>query len=337
MKIKYLIFILNLSSFALCTFSIVAVDTNTGEVGSAGGSCIANSIIISDIHPGIGAIHTQSYWLSANQSYASSLMDSGYSPNEIISLLEENDAQNNPGIRQYGIVSIDMGVNYGLLFEDECSEIGDAIWGGINNSDELAECFEESTSSSATYTGEDCMNWKGSIDGINYAIQGNILLDENVLNQMEYNFLNTNGTLDQKLMSAMHGAKIPGADTRCLDRGISTLSAFIRLAKPDDSDNNYYMDLNISNVTPYYSQNGIWIEPVDTLNSLYEEWYDDNFIFELGDINQDNSIDILDVVQIVSFIIGENFSGMEFYLSDINNDNTLNIQDVIIMINHILN
>ena len=71
----------------MATFSIVAVDTNTGEVGSAGGSCIAGSIIISDIHPGVGAIHTQAYYLPANQNYAASLMDQGYSPNEIIQLL----------------------------------------------------------------------------------------------------------------------------------------------------------------------------------------------------------------------------------------------------------
>ena len=80
--------ILFLFSFVSATFSIVAVDTTTGEVGSAGGSCIAGSIIISDIHPGIGAIHTQSYYLPANQSYASSLMEGGYSPLEIIELLE---------------------------------------------------------------------------------------------------------------------------------------------------------------------------------------------------------------------------------------------------------
>ena len=92
MTTKYYISLVSLFFSTLySTFSIVAVDVNTGEVGSAGGSCIANSIIISDIHPGVGAIHTQSYWLSANQSYASSLMDQGISPSEIISLLEEND------------------------------------------------------------------------------------------------------------------------------------------------------------------------------------------------------------------------------------------------------
>ena len=55
------------------TFSIVAVDTITGKVGSAGASCIQGSIIISDIHPGVGAIHTQSYWNAINQDSASSL------------------------------------------------------------------------------------------------------------------------------------------------------------------------------------------------------------------------------------------------------------------------
>ncbi len=79
------------NSLLLATFSIVAVDTTTGEVGSAGGSCIAGSIIISDIHPGVGAIHTQSYYLQANQNYASTLMDQGFSPFEIMELLNRSE------------------------------------------------------------------------------------------------------------------------------------------------------------------------------------------------------------------------------------------------------
>jgi len=336
MKIKInIILIFLLQSCLFATFSIVAVDINTGEVGSAGGSCIANSIIISDIHPGHGAIHTQSYWMSANQSYASSLMEEGYTPSEIIDLLQENDIQNNPSIRQYGVVAIDTGNNYGYLYEEECSEIEDTYWNGASNSGELGECTDIPISSSASFTGENCSNWRGHINGIEYAIQGNILLNEDVLNQMEYNFLNTNGTLDQKLMSAMQGANIPGADTRCLDEGISTLSAFIRLAKPSDG-NNYYMDLNVNSVIPYYSQTGLWLEPIDTLQTLYNDWYDNNFPFELGDINQDTIIDILDVVQLVNFIMGNNPSGMEFYLADLNSDNIINIQDIIIIISYIL-
>ena len=106
-----MIFFIILTSYIYCTFSITAVNIHTHEVGSAGGSCIANSIIISDIHPGVGVIHTQSYWNSANQTYASDLMDQGFSPLEIINLLEENDVSNNPTIRQYGITDIFPGIN----------------------------------------------------------------------------------------------------------------------------------------------------------------------------------------------------------------------------------
>ena len=102
--IKY--FSLLLVSIGLATFSIVAVDIENGIVGSAGASCIGGSIIISDIHPGVGAIHTQSYWSGYNQIMASNMMDLGLTPDEIIDYIVENDVSNNPTIRQYGIVDI---------------------------------------------------------------------------------------------------------------------------------------------------------------------------------------------------------------------------------------
>ena len=318
------------------TFSIVAVDTTTGEVGSAGGSCIAGSIIISDIHPGVGAIHTQSYYLSANQNYASSLMDLGLSPSEIILLLEENDIQNNPAIRQYGIVDLHVENNYGMLYEDECNEIDGAIWEGELGSGELAECLDQTSSRSASFTGNNCLNWKGHINGVNYAIQGNILLNEDILLDMESSFLNTNGPLDQKLMAALQGAKVPGADTRCMDEGISTLSAFIRVAKPDDNEE-YFMDLNVNSVITYFNQTGIWIDPIDTLQTLYENWYETDFNYDTGDVNQDYFIDILDIIELVNAILNESSIGIEFYLSDINGDGVLNIQDLIALVNLILN
>ena len=293
------IIILILISSIFATFSITAVDIDNAQVGSAGGSCIANSIIISDIHPGHGVIHTQSYWHSANQSYASTLMDEGFSPSEIMQLLEENDISNNSSLRQYGAV--------------------DLIDGGR----------------SASYTGENCYDWKGHVNGITYAIQGNILLSEDILNSIESSFVNKQGTLDQKLMAGLQGGNIAGADSRCLDEGISTLSAFIRVANPNDT-NTYYMDLNISDVTPYYNQTNLWIDPVDTLQTLYDEWYEQNFTFLHGDINQDEIINILDIVSLVSFILGENYTGIQFYLSDINEDSIINIQDIILLLNYII-
>ena len=57
-----------------------------------------------------------------------------------------------------------------------------------------------------------------------------------------------------------------------------------------------------------------------------------------GDINQDNIIDILDVVLIINFILGqENPDTIEAIASDLNSDGTINIQDVILLINMILN
>ena len=298
---KILSIVLLLSTYSWGTFSIVAVDTETGEVGSAGGSCIAGSIIISDIHISQGVIHTQSYYHPTNQNNASNYMNQGYSPQEIIDYLVENDVANNPGIRQYGVVDL------------------------------------ENNGRSASFTGDACGDWRGHLNGNTYAIQGNILLGPEVLDQMEANFLNTNGPLSHKLMAALQGAKIPGADTRCLDEGISTLSSFIRVAKPEDSPNDFYLDLNVNSVIPYYTQTGEWLEPIDSLQTMYDDWVQTQINGELGDVNTDSIIDILDVVNIVNFIMGNSQPTFEQeYLGDLNQDNIINIQDIILIINIIL-
>lgn len=219
------------------TFSIVAVDTVTGEIGGAGASCIDESaiqggvLIINDIIPGRGAIHTQSYWNATNQQNAHDRMVEGYSPQQIIDWLVANDAQNNPGVRQYGIV--DFGP-----------------FGGAR---------------SAAFTGQNCLDYKNHITGPNYAIQGNILLGQQILDSMESRFLNTSGTLAEKLMASLQGANVPGADTRCLGEGVSSLSAFVRVARPEDTTGTYWCDLLVPS-TPY------GIEPIDSLQVLFDEW-----------------------------------------------------------------
>jgi len=283
-KYIFLIFI----GLIYSTFSIVAVDLNNGQVGSAGASCIGGSIIISDIHPGVGVIHTQSYWSGYNQIMASNLMDSGSSPDEIITYLIENDVNNNPSIRQYGIVDIYEGGR------------------------------------SAAYTGENCMEYKNHILGANYAIQGNILLNEQVLINIENNFNATIGTLSDKLMAALQGANMPGADSRCLDNGTSSLSAFIRVSEPFDEANDFLLDLNINN-----TNNGQ--EPIDLLQILYNEWLNEQD--PLGDISGNGILDIFDLVIIVDFILEEIYDEN----GDMNFDEGLNIQDIVLMLNAILN
>ena len=59
---------------------------------------------------------------------------------------------------------------------------------------------------------------------------------------------------------------------------------------------------------------------------------------EMGDINQDESIDVLDVVTIVNFILGNSSpDDSESLLSDINEDTNIDVLDVIILVNLILN
>lgn len=230
------LFFVNLG-FAQDTFSIVAVDASTGEVGGAGATCLDidregfSVEVINDLIPGRGAIHTQAAYNSTNQIRARLEMLGGNSPAEIIEYLETTDAQGNPQSRQYGIVDFDTN--------------------GIPRA--------------AAFTGINCFDVKHHIVGDHYSIQGNILLDSTILDSMEAHFLRTNGSLADKLMAAMQGAKIPGADSRCLVDGVSSRSAILKVAKEDDVIGSPYIDLHIP-VTP----DGV--DPIDALQNSYDEW-----------------------------------------------------------------
>jgi len=221
--------------FGQHTFSIVAIDSITKEVGSAGATCgdaviwpgTPGAVLISDIIPGLGAIHTQSYWNEQNQDKAHEKLVEGYTAEEIINWLIYNDAENNPSVRQYGAITL----------------------------------INESIKSSA-FTGENCFDYKNHILGDNYAIQGNILLGQSILDSMESRFLNTPGSLSEKLMASLQGAKVIGADTRCYDDQVSSLSAFLRVANSDDSPNDLYIDI-IVEATPDF------IDPIDVIQEEF--------------------------------------------------------------------
>ena len=274
------------------TFSIVAVDTLTGQVGSAGASCIQGSIIISDIHPGLGAIHTQSYWNSSNQDNASSLMEQGYAPQEIIDWLVQNDAQNNPTIRQYGVV--------------------DLLNGGR----------------SAAFTGENCSDFKGHKIGDTYAIQGNILLGQSILDDMEEAFLTQYGTFEEKLMASLMAANVVGADTRCTPYGTPSISAFIRVSDPNDYEDHLFLDINVDNAP-------LTLNPLDSLHVLYWDWKIDQYI--LGDIDFNRKVDILDILflcdQVGSY---QSILDHAFEASDMNMNGELEITDLYLLLFNII-
>lgn len=221
------------------TFSIVAVDPVTGEVGSAGASCISKANLqtffpfsdpnfLGDLLPGLGAINTQASYLAQNQQNARARLLAGDTPQQVIDWLQANDVQNNPGIRQYGVAAL------------------------INGAPQAAG-----------YTGANCINYKNHRVGPNYSIQGNILLGQQILDSMEARFLNTSGCLAEKLMAAMQGAKVPGADTRCLSNGTSSMFSFIKVAKPNDPANHPFLRL-------FVALNPVGIEPIDSLQTLFD-------------------------------------------------------------------
>lgn len=209
------------------TFSICAVDPVTGQVGSAGASCIANCLILSYIQPNWGVAHIQASWTQTNYNNAKRMMLLKYSPTMIRDSVVLQDG--NPSVRQYGIV--------------------DLVGGGRV----------------AAYTGTNCTPYKGHKMGPNYSIQGNILLGSQILDSMEARFLRQTGTLADKLMAALQGAKVVGADTRCTNSGRSAISSFIRVRKPADTTGSQYLELIVPSTASFK-------DPIDSLQVLYNQW-----------------------------------------------------------------
>ena len=157
------------------TFSIVACDTSTGEIGVAVASRFFGvGVVVPWAKADVGAIATQSY---ANTSFgwtALELLESGLTPEEIRSVLIRTD--DNPTRRQFGIV--------------------------------------DAAGNSVTYTGDACLDWAGGRAGFGYAVQGNILAGEAVVVEMEKAWLQTKGTLAERLYSALLAGEAAGGDAR---------------------------------------------------------------------------------------------------------------------------
>ena len=227
-----------ISLHAQDTFSIVGLDSATREVGSAGASCVdlfTTSFadgFLGDLFPNRGAINTQAQYLVGNQTNAKKRMDAGDTPAKIISWLAANDIQQNPTIRQYGVVA-----------------------------------FTGNNISAAGYTGINCMDYKnhitGSVNGFYYSVQGNILLGKKVLDSIEFRFRNEPGDLACKLMAALQGGKMIGADTRCAPNQSSTLFAYLKVSKPTDVYGSPSFFIAVR------THDKAMIEPVDTLQKKF--------------------------------------------------------------------
>jgi uncharacterized Ntn-hydrolase superfamily protein len=221
--------------FAQDTFSIVAVDTLTGEIGSAGASCVGpingvGAYILSDVLEGIGAIHTQASYSATNQQTARQRMLLGDSPQEIIDYMITHDVSGNPTIRQYGIVDL------------------------------------RRRGESAAYTGVNCINYKNHETGQGWAVQGNILSGQLIIDTIKNTFLATPGPLADRMMTALEAAMIIGADTRCASRGTSSQSAFIKIVRIGDGNRPYLLK-----IIPDSPPN---VDPIGLLRQQFNLWKD---------------------------------------------------------------
>ncbi|HZO63050.1 MAG TPA: DUF1028 domain-containing protein [Gaiellaceae bacterium] len=158
------------------TFSIVAVDTEAGEVGCAVQSrYFAVGAVVPWAKAGVGAVATQAAGVAAYGPKVLALLEEGLEPEAALERALGDDAGRES--RQLGVVAAD--------------------------------------GRAASHTGADCLAWAGHRVGDGYAVQGNILAGEAVVTEMERAFLETAGaTLAERLVSALEAGQAAGGDSR---------------------------------------------------------------------------------------------------------------------------
>jgi uncharacterized Ntn-hydrolase superfamily protein len=157
------------------TFSIVAVDAETGEIGCAVQSrYFAVGNVVPWARAGVGAVATQAAGVAVFGPRILDLLASGLGPEAAIAkVLAEDDGRET---RQLGVVAAD--------------------------------------GSSASHTGSECLSWAGHRTGAGYAVQGNILAGEAVVAEMERGYLATGGALAERLVTALEAGQAAGGDIR---------------------------------------------------------------------------------------------------------------------------
>ncbi|WP_129116491.1 DUF1028 domain-containing protein [Halegenticoccus tardaugens] len=185
------------------TFSIVARDPGTGAVGVAVQSkFVSVGAVVPFAASDAGAIATQSF---ANVAYGPDGLDllrDGLAAAEVVERLTAVDDEAES--RQAGVVGRDGSV--------------------------------------AAFTGTDCLDVAGDVQGDGYAVQGNVLANEDVLPAMAEAFEATAGGLPERLISALRAGNDAGGDSR------GEQSAALYVAKEGggyDGGNDRWIDVRV--------------------------------------------------------------------------------------------
>lgn len=157
------------------TFSIVARDTVTGEMGVAVQShWYSVGTIVSWGEAGVGVIATQSFVNPSFGPRGLSLLKQGLTAQQVLKLMIEADEGRD--VRQLAIL--------------------------------------DSKGNTASYTGKNCVDEAGNIVGNNYSVQANMMLNNTVWGAMSEAFENSKGSLAERLMITLEAAQKAGGDIR---------------------------------------------------------------------------------------------------------------------------
>ncbi len=194
---------------AAATWSIVAVDAETREVGIAGASCIGGVEIIAGVMPGHGVIAAQAFANVEARDLARDRFAAGDSPAEV--LTEITDPAWDPS-RWYDVLGGGSRRQYGLASLDPSPD-------------------------QETFTGSDTSAWAGGRTGAGVAVAGNLLYGPEVVDRALAAFGAPAGAceprLADRLLSALAAGGEAGGDRRC-EPQVAALSAFLEVAAPSD-------------------------------------------------------------------------------------------------------
>ena len=160
---------------AIATFSIVARDPETGDLGVATASkFLAVGAVVPFAKANVGAIATQSH---ANVSFSPrsiAALEQGIPPALIAQAFADQDPEH--ALRQYGIV--------------------------------------DAQGRSVSITGDACHPWAGGISLDNLAAQGNLLAGSQVIDALVETFQQAQGALAERLLQGLAAADAAGGDKR---------------------------------------------------------------------------------------------------------------------------
>jgi uncharacterized Ntn-hydrolase superfamily protein len=157
------------------TFSIVAVDRDAGEVGCAVQSkYFSVGSVVPWAQAGVGAVATQAAGVAVYGPRALEELARGAMPEEALERVLAGD--DGRETRQLGIVAAD--------------------------------------GRAAAFTGSECNEWAGHRIGDGYAVQGNILAGEAVVDAMAHAFEETPGPLVERLVASLEAGQAAGGDRR---------------------------------------------------------------------------------------------------------------------------